>query len=1251
MASEILDIIVRQKGARTVARDIGQIGAAANSSRNALRGFQTSLNRVQTTMGSTAAKTNAATGAVRGLTTASMGARRSLTALGTGVALVGGALTAALVKPLKGAIVSAADFQRAMNLTGVLANVNKTDAAFNKLSDEAKRLGLTTQFTATQAAEGMQYLAKAGFDAEEVFKATAPALNLAAAANVDMATAADLATNIIKGYRQEVEDLPAAIDIMAAAFTSSNTDILELAAAFEKVGPVAVEFQQKFQDTAAVVAALANAGIKAQSAGVALRRIIINLQKDSASSNSVLRELGVTIFEIGDDGQRRLRPIQDIFIDIANSNATAAQKIDLFGARALAAGGIISSASADLEAYADAISNQVGRAAEIGAARLEGFWGTSIQLKSALEGLGIAIAESGLLDFLTKLVQLATQAVRAIEKLPKPFKAAIGIFASVAALLSALILKFGLLLIAVTVLRQAGIARLIPILGQAGAALKAFSLFFVTNPVGIFILAIGAAIAILYHFRNETIVWGDQVFTVGDLVVATWDWIVDSVKYAWDYWGKFFSDVGKWIGSFKIDMKTVLNFVKALVNAMIGLVIAVGYAVVDTFKLVAAPLATFISSVVDSIKNIPKLVKSGFKGEDILDTITKPFTDAWEETKSQTQSFVGDMKFILQQDYLGNAADGLLTVLDQLDITDRAAERYQRRLLERQRAKKPEQKKPPGRGAPGTPTPAGLAAEEIKKRAEEYLELIKSLLQLTSAEEKLRAANVTLTKAQEANIVTAEQSAVIYKYLAGQVYAELERDIYPVNAAIKDQSDKLRELEVVGKAAGISSEQLAKAQSKVRENFEKSVIALEDFQKGLSATESVQYGLIEGVNKFGESLGTTFSNIADLVQGTLDKSLDAIHEFVTTGKFDFRQFALDVIADIQKVVLKLIALQALGSFQARGEFGGGLGGFAKAFVQKDVTGFERFKLPGIEEKAKGMAGLGVDVGTAANPIYTLASNPSDKPLATTLTDPESPAIVSLRDAITASVNKASTLQLDKTTETNSILNAMLTQMGGGIGLGATGAAGGPSIVDNISAVNGVERTTGMGLENVVDTSKANTDQFCSTTDMNFDSLIGQNASGFRSIVSALAQGTMGKASAAYQAVSIAAKLVGSFAGGGGGAGAAAGAAGTIAGGAASSRVETIMPGAQSGARIGAAQIRQPFLVGERGPEIFAPGQRGAILPNGMLEAMNRPPELKVTVVNVDDPKSVPQAIGTQEGESAVLNIIQRNRGRLRELLA
>ena len=148
-----------------------------------------------------------------------------------------------------------------------------TGAEIKSLRDMAKSLGATTEFSATQVAGGMQFLGQAGFDAAETLEAIPTVLDLATASAVDMATAADIASNILGGFGKEASDLPGIADVLAKTTSSSNTDLRQLGDALSYAAPLAKAAGVSVEEAAAAVGKLSDAGIQGQPRGhVAFRR-------------------------------------------------------------------------------------------------------------------------------------------------------------------------------------------------------------------------------------------------------------------------------------------------------------------------------------------------------------------------------------------------------------------------------------------------------------------------------------------------------------------------------------------------------------------------------------------------------------------------------------------------------------------------------------------------------------------------------------------------------------------------------------------------------------------------------------------------------------------------------------------------------------------------------------------------------------------------------------------------------------------
>ncbi|KKL45232.1 hypothetical protein LCGC14_2357780, partial [marine sediment metagenome] len=154
-------------------------------------------------------------------------------ALGVGAAFLAWKAVSIFTNMIK----AAGEFQRSMNRVRALTGaVGKN---FDKLRRQAADLGRTTQFTATQAAEGMAFLAQAGFEVNEIYGAMPDTLNLAAAAQIDLATAADIVSNVMAGFGIQSTELGGAVDVLTKAFVSANTDLQQLGNAMKLGGPVA----------------------------------------------------------------------------------------------------------------------------------------------------------------------------------------------------------------------------------------------------------------------------------------------------------------------------------------------------------------------------------------------------------------------------------------------------------------------------------------------------------------------------------------------------------------------------------------------------------------------------------------------------------------------------------------------------------------------------------------------------------------------------------------------------------------------------------------------------------------------------------------------------------------------------------------------------------------------------------------------------------------------------------------------------
>ena len=216
----------------------------------------------------------------------------------------------------------AADFEQAMARTKAVAftGKNKTseqkaadDEAFAQLQAQARQLGRDTQYTATQAANSQEMLARAGFQSNEIIAAMPGLLSMAAAEGMDLANAADIAASTLRGFNMDADQAGRVADVLAQMSSASNSSIAGLGESMKYVAPVASGLGVSVEETAAMLGVMANAGIKGTQAGNALKGAFSRLSKEPKAVEKALGNLGVATR----DAQGRLRKMPGLMQELA----------------------------------------------------------------------------------------------------------------------------------------------------------------------------------------------------------------------------------------------------------------------------------------------------------------------------------------------------------------------------------------------------------------------------------------------------------------------------------------------------------------------------------------------------------------------------------------------------------------------------------------------------------------------------------------------------------------------------------------------------------------------------------------------------------------------------------------------------------------------------------------------------------------------------------------------------------------------
>lgn len=286
-----------------------------------------------------------------------------------------------------------AEFEAAMSQVKAISGA--TGEEFTQLTEKAKQMGATTKFTAAQT-DAFNYMAMAGWKASDMISGIEGIMNLAAASGEDLGTTSDIVTDALTAFNLKASDSTHFADVLAQASANANTNVSKMGQTFQYVAPVAGAMGYSIEDTALAIGLMANAGIKGEKAGTALRSIFTRLADPPKDAAGAIEKLGLSITNA--DGS--MRPLNDVMKDLRKSFAglTQEQKVQiasqLAGQEAMS--GLLALVNASEEDYnklAEAIGNADGASKKMSDTMLDNLSGKWTLFQSALDGVKISLGE------------------------------------------------------------------------------------------------------------------------------------------------------------------------------------------------------------------------------------------------------------------------------------------------------------------------------------------------------------------------------------------------------------------------------------------------------------------------------------------------------------------------------------------------------------------------------------------------------------------------------------------------------------------------------------------------------------------------------------------------------------------------------------------------------------------------------------------------------------------------------------------
>lgn len=329
------------------------------------------------------------------------------TIAGTATALSG--VSAAAIKV-------GSDFEAQMSRVEAISGA--TGEEFEQLRKQAIDLGADTAFSASQAAEGMENLAAAGFTTNEIMEAMPGMLDLAAASGEDLANSADIAASTLRGFGLEASEAGYVADVLAENANRTNSSVAETGEAMKYVAPLARAAGISLEETAAAIGIMANAGIQGSQAGTTLRGALSRLSKPTADMQEAMDELGVSFYD--SEGKMLSLTDQVGMLKAAMEGMTDEQKnnylVTLYGQEALSGMlALINEGPESLSGLTSAYEACDGAAQAAAVTMQDNLKGAVEQLSGSAETLGIVFYDS-VAENLKNAAQIATESINNITE-------------------------------------------------------------------------------------------------------------------------------------------------------------------------------------------------------------------------------------------------------------------------------------------------------------------------------------------------------------------------------------------------------------------------------------------------------------------------------------------------------------------------------------------------------------------------------------------------------------------------------------------------------------------------------------------------------------------------------------------------------------------------------------------------------------------------------------------------------------------
>ena len=573
-------------------------------------------------------------------------------------------VTAGVVGLGTAAVKTAADFDSAMSKVAAVSGA--TGSEFDALRDKAREMGSKTKFSASEAAEAMNYMAMAGWKTEDMLGGIEGVMNLAAASGEDLATTSDIVTDALTAFGLTAQDSGHFADVLAAASSNANTNVSMMGETFKYAAPIAGALGFSVEDTAEAIGLMANAGIKGSQAGTSLRTIMTNLSGDVKICGANIGE--VTVATTNADGS--MRDLSDILADcrvafagLSESEQAAAAE-SLVGKNAMSGFlALMNAGEGDINKLSSAIANCDGTAANMADTMNNNLEGQLTILKSQLQELAISFGEM-LMPAIRQIVGWIQSFVDKLNSMDEGTRKVIITVALVAAAIGPVLIVVGKVISAIGTIMTI-VPKLAGVINAAKGVFAAFNAVCAANPYVLIIAAIVALVAAFIYLWNNCEefrqFWIDLWEGIKEIAVtvwealkafftAAWEAIKSTAETIWNGIKNFFQ--GLWEG-IKNIFQTVVDAIKLIITTYFNIyktiITTVLNAIKTVFTTIWNAIKTVVTTVVTAISTFLTTAWTAIQttATTIWNAISSFFTNIWNGIKNVITTAVNAIKNVV----------------------------------------------------------------------------------------------------------------------------------------------------------------------------------------------------------------------------------------------------------------------------------------------------------------------------------------------------------------------------------------------------------------------------------------------------------------------------------------------------------------------------------------------------------------------------------------------------------------------------